>query len=129
MPPAEPGEPSGFCVPLHRGADLAQREGGGGDLLRLERQQQQPWRQEGDAQREWRRRPWVPPTGTADGSCLTVWFWFPGDEVGNGGETRRDALPPGNGGPPLSGEPPGQTDGGGELYGWMREINVNALDA
>lgn len=46
MAPAELGEPARLCVALHRGADLAQREGGGGDRLRLERQQPQHERQE-----------------------------------------------------------------------------------
>lgn len=36
MAPAELGEPAHAGVALHGGADLAQREGGGGDRLRLE---------------------------------------------------------------------------------------------
>lgn len=54
MAPAELGEPARIRVALHRGADLAQREGGGGDRLRLERQQPQHERQERTVQREWR---------------------------------------------------------------------------
>lgn len=34
--PAELGEPAHVFDPVHRGADLAQREGGGGSFLRLE---------------------------------------------------------------------------------------------
>lgn len=33
MAPAEPGEPAYVFVPVHGGADLAQREGGGGGFL------------------------------------------------------------------------------------------------
>lgn len=33
MAPAEPGDPAWLCVTLHRGADLAQRKGGGRDRL------------------------------------------------------------------------------------------------
>lgn len=54
--PAELGELTRVCGALHRGADLAQREGGGGDRLRLERQQPRHERQERVIQREWGRR-------------------------------------------------------------------------
>lgn len=54
MAPAELGEPARICVALHRGADLAQREGGRGDRLRLERQQRRHECQERIIQREWR---------------------------------------------------------------------------
>lgn len=56
MAPAELGEPAHVGVAVHRGADLAQREGGGGDRLRLERQQPQHERQEGVIRRECRQR-------------------------------------------------------------------------
>lgn len=55
MAPAELGEPARLCGTLHRGADLAQREGGGGDRLRLERQQPQHQRQKRAVQCEWRK--------------------------------------------------------------------------
>lgn len=55
MAPAELGEPARICVALHWRADLAQREGGGGDCLRLERQQHQHKRQERTIQCEWRK--------------------------------------------------------------------------
>lgn len=53
MAPAELGEPASVRVALHGGAHLAQREGGGGDRLRLERQQPQHERQERTIQREY----------------------------------------------------------------------------
>lgn len=52
MAPAELGEPASVRVALHGGAHLAQREGGGGDRLRLEQQQPQHERQERTIQRE-----------------------------------------------------------------------------
>lgn len=55
MAPAELGEPAYVFVSVHRGADLAQREGGGGSFLRLERQQHQHECQERIIQREWRK--------------------------------------------------------------------------
>ncbi len=64
MAPAELGEPARICVALHWGADLAQREGGGGDRFWLERQQLQHERQERIIQREWRKQKhwWFPPS-------------------------------------------------------------------
>lgn len=41
-------------------------------------------------------------------------FLLPGNEVGVGRKARGDALAPGNSSSPLSGEPPSQTDCGGE---------------
>jgi len=159
MAPAELGEPARVCVTLHWGADLAQREGGGGARLRLERQQHQHERQEKNLQREWRRGKkrthrwlhWAPNlwniTTHEDlirfaarknklaAQCLhnkqkhvqpnpvlhaivckrpPCPVLFAGSEVGAGRETRRDAVPPGNGQPSVSGEPSGQADGGGE---------------
>jgi len=53
MAPAEPGEPARVRDALHRGADLAQRAGGGGDGLRLGRREHRPGPQAGALRREW----------------------------------------------------------------------------
>lgn len=77
MPPAEPGEFARVRVPLHRGADLAQRARGRGDLLRLERRQRQHERQAGAVRGEG-RRPKFPTVNTKRKHTLmlTCWFWF-----------------------------------------------------
>lgn len=164
MAPAELGEPACVCVALHWGADLAQREGGGGNCLRLERQQRQHERQERIIQREWRTRGeadtyWLFPLSSLKDIDLLFhrkhWcYWnknnihtlnklpcmhtdaiftsgqphenpvinhpsppavFTGNEVRAGRQTRCDAVTPGNSQPPVSGEPSGQTDCGGEF--------------
>ena len=167
MAPAELGEPARICVTLHWGADLAQREGGGGNRLRLERQQLQHERQERTIQREWKERGRHLPVNseninhrpqTSKRCCCKekqeayikqapVQICFPhisrvymhrntfihqagdiknllyhpsfpvlftGNEVRAGWKTKRDAVAPGNGQPPVSGEPSSQTDCGGE---------------
>lgn len=64
MAPAELGESAYVFVSVHRGADLAEREGGGGSFLRLERQQHQHECQERVIQRECRQ--WVVRSETND---------------------------------------------------------------
>ena len=48
----QPGEAAGLCVTGYPGAHLAEREGGGGGGLRLERPQQQHRQQTGLPRRE-----------------------------------------------------------------------------